>query len=95
MKDYWDLLAHQFGHQQPPLRPCAEDVQILEGIIHDWSQKNFQPATNVLLLGVTPEIATLNWPAKTFLTAVDKSEAMIEVVWPGNIPGRRTVILSE
>jgi SAM-dependent methyltransferase len=36
-----------------------------------------------LVLGVTPEIARLAWPEGTDLLAVDRSEAMIRLVWPG------------
>ena len=95
MNSYWDLLAHQFQHQQPPLRPCAEDLRIVSGIIRAWCRDNPQSVTNALLLGVTPEIAGLPWPANTFLTAIEKSQAMIDVVWPGNISGHRQVIRGE
>jgi SAM-dependent methyltransferase len=36
-----------------------------------------------LLLGVTPEIATMRWPAGTELTAVERCQDMIDGVWPG------------
>jgi SAM-dependent methyltransferase len=35
-----------------------------------------------LLLGVTPELATMHWPEDTELTAVDQSAEMIEAIWP-------------
>jgi SAM-dependent methyltransferase len=35
-----------------------------------------------LMLGVTPEIATMRWPAGTRLLALDASEGMIRNVWP-------------
>jgi hypothetical protein len=37
----------------------------------------------VLLLGVTPELYQLPWPAGTDFLAVDYSPAMIRAVWPG------------
>ncbi|MCB1717874.1 MAG: methyltransferase domain-containing protein, partial [Candidatus Competibacteraceae bacterium] len=36
----------------------------------------------VLLLGVTPELATLPWPAGTELVAIDRSAAMIGALFP-------------
>jgi hypothetical protein len=92
MNSYWDLLAGQFQHQQSPLRPCVEDTRIVHRIIHDWHRRYSPSRTNALLFGVTPEIANLSWPANTFLRAVEKSQAMIDVVWPGNIPDRRQVV---
>jgi SAM-dependent methyltransferase len=35
-----------------------------------------------MILGVTPELATLDWPPGTTLVAVDSCTAMIEEVWP-------------
>jgi hypothetical protein len=92
VKNYWDSLAHQFQHQGPPLRPCAEDIQIMRGLIHEWSSQHPRSRTNALLLGVTPEIAALSWPAGTRLLAVEKSQPMIDIVWPGDIPNQRQVI---
>jgi hypothetical protein len=48
-----------------------------------------------LLLGVTPEIATMAWPDGTELVAVDKSALMIERVWPGDAPPRRRVVCAD
>ena len=92
MKGYWDLLAGQFQHQQPPLRPCADDIRVFERIILGWHRRHSPPRINALLFGVTPEIAGLSWPAGTFLLAVEKSQAMIDLVWPGDIPNQRKVV---
>lgn len=91
MKSYWDSLAHQFQHQQSPLRPCAEDMRLLHQIVQDQSVRNSHPHNRALLFGVTPEIATFSWPSNTSLLAIEKSQAMIDLIWPGNIPGRREV----
>ncbi len=44
---------------------------------------NITATPRVLLLGVTPEIYHLPWPEGTSFLAADKSQAMIDVVWPG------------
>lgn len=92
MENYWNLLAGQFHHQQPPLRPCAEDAALFSAIIQDWHHRHSPARTNVLLLGVTPELATLPLPANSPLLALEQSQAMIDVVWPGNIPNQRQAI---
>jgi len=92
MKSYWDSLAAQFQYQQSPLRPCAEDIQIIGGIVEAWHRRHPSPRTRTLLLGVTPELAGLSWPANTYLLAIEKSRQMIDMVWPGNISRRRRVI---
>jgi hypothetical protein len=92
MKSYWDSLAHQFQHQQSPLRPSTGDIRIINKIVGDWHRQYASPRTNALLLGVTPELANLSWPANTFLLALEKSSQMIDNVWPGNISRKRRVI---
>lgn len=74
----WDLIG-------PPLRPSPADVAIIENSLPGLSSCR-SPASSfrTLLLGVTPEIATLHWPAGTRLTAVDRAAGMIAKVWPGN-----------
>lgn len=91
-KNYWDVLAGQFHHQQPPLRLAAEDVVIYEQAINEWKAQLPRSQVSALLLGVTSEIVNLAWPAGTHLVAVDKSQPMIDLMWPGNIPGRRRVV---
>jgi hypothetical protein len=43
-------------------------------------------------LGVTPEIAEIAWEPAHRLVAVDKSEGMVNAVWPGDTPTRRGVV---
>ncbi|HYG22265.1 MAG TPA: class I SAM-dependent methyltransferase [Verrucomicrobiae bacterium] len=89
---YWDLMALQFRHQQPPLRPCAEDVRIHEETLRSWIRHHPNRRMNALLLGVTPELADMNWPDSSQLLAMERSQRMIEHVWPGDIEGHRRVI---
>jgi SAM-dependent methyltransferase len=49
-----------------------------------------------LLLGVTAEIATMDWPVRTNLVAVDWAEAMIKRVWPvAGLPPYAAVIRAD
>lgn len=92
MENYWDLLARQFHHQQPPLRPCAEDAAIISGILRDGRLEDSAGQTDILLLGVTPEIAALPLPSKSSLLAIEQSQAMIDLIWPGDISNRRKAV---
>ena len=83
----WIAQAQQWARIGPPLRPSRADVAIVEELVRARSKPR------VLLLGVTPEIATLSWPAGTTLVAVDRSEGMIATVWPkqGTPEGARAI----
>ena len=91
LPDYWDCMSAHFDQLQSPLRPCAQDLRIYREILgHDVNGHG--GGRRVLLFGVTPELAQLDWPDHTELTAIDRSLPMIRRVWPGEIPGRRAAI---
>ncbi len=88
----WAALAAHWQLLGPPLRPVAEDIARLTAA---WqAARGAEPAEPlaVLLLGVTPEYAQHAWAPRQELVAVDSSETMIRVVWPGDIPGRRALV---
>jgi SAM-dependent methyltransferase len=58
------------------LRPSRADVAIYEAAVKEMR------APRALVLGVTPEIVGMQWPAGTDLLALDRSAGMIEHVWP-------------
>ncbi len=47
---------------------------------------------HALLLGVTPEVASIAWEPPLRLVAVDKSEGMVKAVWPGDTQARRALV---
>jgi SAM-dependent methyltransferase len=77
----WGNHSKQWARVGPPLRPSKQDHEILEKVIHNHTPKNNTP--RALVLGVSPEMAHLNWPKNTELIAVDHSQEMIDNVWPG------------
>jgi hypothetical protein len=89
---YWDGFAGSFAALGPPLRPSAEEIGFMQEAIADSPAAQRADPLRALLLGVTPEIAAMRWPEKSSLMAVDNSFAMAKAVWPGNVPGRRTVV---
>jgi hypothetical protein len=91
----WDDIAQNWNKWGPPLRPCDEDITLIRRALKIWQKEDFarKNSADVLLLGVTPEIATMKFSFSTMLTAVDESANMIRYVWPGDIPNQRTAIL--
>lgn len=89
---HWRSVAAQFGLLGSPLRPCPEDIGILEemlaaeaGVFGTAGRKR------VWLLGVTPEIAKASWPQEVELLAVERVRAMIDFVWPGDTDSRKAI----
>ena len=64
---------------------------IYESGFRRWYAAERPDRLRALLLGVTPEIAAMPWPAGTLLLAVDRSQAMIRGVWPGAAFGQLAV----
>ncbi len=82
--DHWNQHARQWSLIGPPLRPAAQDVQLLETELCGWQKRADAGSPRALLCGVTPEIAAMQWPPGTWLTAIDHSRSMIAGVWPGS-----------
>ncbi|TPI14049.1 class I SAM-dependent methyltransferase [Mesorhizobium sp. B4-1-3] len=81
MTNHWDNYHRHWKLLEAPLRPTPETVSIFE--------RELDPAeADVLLLGVTPELADLG---RTML-AVDGSAAMVRGIWPGDSARRRAIV---
>jgi hypothetical protein len=81
--DFWVKPAQGWKLRASPLRPAPQDIQFAVAAVRQWSALAPSRPVRALLLGVTPEIAAMQWPAGTQLVAVDRSLAMIHGVWPG------------
>jgi len=78
---HWDNQAQQWALVGEPLRPSQADLQNYYSWIHEHEQTQNDNLT-ALVLGVTPEIVNLSWPAQTRLIAVDCNETMIQSILP-------------
>ena len=78
----WDDWAVRWHKIQPPARPVPDDLALFERFVSACRAESGSRPPRALLLGVTPEIVTMRWPAGTRLLALDLSEAMIRNVWP-------------
>jgi SAM-dependent methyltransferase len=67
----------------------------MQRAIGDWKRGVPGDSLQAVLLGVTPEIAGMDWPEGTDLLAMDESEEMIRIVWPGDVPGGRKVLCAD
>lgn len=85
---WWESLG-------PPLRPCHEDLEFLRREILSRLAGRHSDPQQVVLLGVTPEIATLPWPDPTEIVAIDKSAMMIRAVWPHSLVPRGKAICGD
>ena len=78
----WENWAGRWTKIQPPARPIAEEITAFEAFADAACAGAGRRAPRALLLGVTPEIATMRWPTGTRLLALDLSPAMIRHLWP-------------
>jgi len=88
--EHWNAHAARWSLIGEPLRPGPADLTAIARSV----ERHFagKPPEAALLLGVTPEIAEMSWPAKMQLLAVDQSEGMVRAVWPGDTPSRRAIV---
>lgn len=78
---HWPAVARLWRQVGPPLRPAGQDIGFCSDAVGEWVRQRGAP--RVLLLGVTPELYRLAWPKGTDFLAVDRTQAMIDTVWPG------------
>lgn len=90
----WEERAASFGDWGPPLRPPPADIALYRHFVARHFARHPAPV-EAQLLGVTPELACADWPVALRLTAVDQSEAMVRLVWPGDIPERRRAVIGD
>ncbi len=76
--NHWQTYHEKWSRLAPPLRPDRE-------VVAAFRQALGPRAGKVLLLGVTPELADIG----DDVTAVDRSQPMIDYIWPGDTPRRR------
>ena len=66
-----------------PLLPATEDIRFVEAAAARWREQHGR-VPRAVLLGVTPKLAHMDWPAGTSLTAADSSGHMAAALWPYN-----------
>lgn len=92
---HWSDAAYHWHDYGSPLRPSVADVAAIEALVRNGNGAVNGRPLKALLLGVTPEIATMAWPARTELLAIDRSRPMLERVWPGDVDGQRRAVCGD
>jgi SAM-dependent methyltransferase len=85
LADHWERFTRRWQLAESPGRPAEEDIRVYERALREWfATAGLRDAPFAVILGVTPEIARMRWPAPgTRVLAVDQSPAMIRAIWPG------------
>ena len=78
--EHWSDTARLWEQLGPPLRPSREDTEFVQSAIDAWAVGKRAP--RALILGVTPELYKLRWPAGADVLAMDHTQAMIDCVLP-------------
>src|SRR5690606_904625 len=89
----WEQQARQWAQLKPPLRPSAEDIAVAQRVVDEWVLAR-GCAPRALVLGATPEFASLRWVEGSAVVAVDLSSVMLGNVWlpAPSAPGRRWAV---
>jgi len=92
---YWESRSRDW-RVSPPLTPAPEDIAWYETTVGACAQSMAARPLRAVLLGVTPGIATMSWPAGTSLVAVDWAQGMVAHVWPrAGFPERTQVLRAD
>ncbi len=82
---FWARNHGGYAKQGPPLMPVAADIAALERCVGEWARREGR-SPRALLMGVTPAIARMAWPAGSSLVAMDWAPNMIRDIWPKQRP---------
>jgi hypothetical protein len=91
-EDHWKRHAIGWDLIGPPLRPSADELAVITGIVSELMPRIGSRRLSALILGVTPEYARLAWPPKSSLVALERCATMIQHVWPGSTAATERVI---
>jgi len=93
---YWTIFAQKFHIIGPPFAPSPEDGCAMESAVNAWAgARTSDDPLRVLLLGMTPRIARMVFPAPTSMLAIDRCDAMVRHVWPHDVTARRQAIVAD
>lgn len=92
LENTWNDISTHWDDWKAPLRPSTIDTFIIKEKLEN---NTFANPAKVFLLGVTPELVTMDFGFPTYIEAMDRSQAMIDNVWPGDVDGYRKAILGD
>ncbi len=90
--DVWGSIARCYAAFRSPFVPCREDMEAFEKAVAMQAGACKDECLRALILGVTPGIALMKWPRRSRIAGAEMSSAVIDALWPGDIPGVREAI---
>lgn len=87
--DVWASIARSYSAFTSPLVPCREDIAVYEHAVASHAATIHASGLDAVMLGVTPAMALMRWPAGSRILAVELSPEVIRALWPGDVPGVR------
>ncbi|AOY80925.1 class I SAM-dependent methyltransferase [Moorena producens JHB] len=92
-KNPWEKYPKFWNNLGAPLRPSDQDIDFLKIELLPRLNSISPELKHMVLLGVTPELATLPWSENTKISAIDNSPDMIRKVWPEKkVPRGRAIL---
>lgn len=82
VETYWSKFASDWSLIGHPLRPSSEDNAIMEQMLAKYLCTKSGVPVHAVMLGVTQEIAAMQWPENTNILAFDREPAIIRALWP-------------
>ncbi len=87
--DVWARIARGYAAFTSPFVPRPEDIASFERAVAIQADLHGGAGLKAVILGVTPALALMKWPQGSQIEAVEISQAVIDAIWPGDIPGTR------
>lgn len=87
-QDHWKNYTKLWKHIKPPLKPCSQDIALIERALR---KRYGQKPLKAVLLGVTEELSRRNWDCPISITAIDNEMATISRVWPKEAEEKQVV----
>lgn len=93
--EHWHTLAQSYFALGAPLHPSAEDIAAVARFVAQVNAAGGGHGVQMLMWGATPALAEMQWPAGSTMLAVDRSNGMLNLVWPGDIPQQRQALCAD
>lgn len=88
----WASIARNYAAFASPFVPCREDIATYERAVASQAELRSTGGFKALMLGVTPGVARMQWPLASQVVAVEKSQAVVDALWPGDVPHVRKAL---
>lgn len=88
----WSGIARSYAAFGSPFVPCHSEIETYQRAVCAHAEAAGVGGVRALMLGVTPGLALMHWPQDSQVLAAEISPAVIEALWPGDVPGTRAAV---